>query len=263
MQKAMFPIFKTWESQGMNEGSHIETKAIDLGVLVPYYDYELHAPFDGKVVFVDIPKNGNGVAFQSSKKVLFADGTKDYMTIWSGHADNPPKLNSIFKQGAVYSHMGTTCNVAKHCHLEVIKGKFVKPTKFTSLGFYKFDNAIEPFKALFVDDNTLIKYSRYEWINVNKENQEIIENVNYVTLYDMNIRTGAGLQYSRKLTKDLTEDGQKNSTSSNPFSFGVYKKGTIFTAYTFIYKQNGDIWAKTPSGYICIKDSNTTYCKKY
>lgn len=84
---------------------------------------------------------------------------------------------------------------------------------------------------------------------------------NYKTLYNMNVRTGAGTNYSVKKVKDLTADGKKNATSTNPDANAVYKTGTVFTALQII-NQNG-VWAKTPSGYVCIKGtSGTKYCTK-
>ena len=65
MQKALFPILKTWESQPMNSGSHKDTKAIDFGVLNPYNDTKLIEPFDGKIVYVDSQEKGGGIAFES------------------------------------------------------------------------------------------------------------------------------------------------------------------------------------------------------
>lgn len=166
MQRAMFPISKTWVSQAMNEGSHKGTLAIDFGVLNPYNVTALTAPFDGTVVHVDPASKGAGVAFQSNEKVLYVNGTYDYMTLWTGHDNNPPKVGQVFKQGEVYSHMGTAGNVAKHCHLEVQRGKFIMPTKFVKTDYgnvYKLDNALEPFKALFLHEGDLIKYSPYTW----------------------------------------------------------------------------------------------------
>ena len=261
MQYAKFPIKKTWVSCKMDEGFHKDTKAIDFGILNPYNETSLYAPFDGKVVFVDKKSNGGGIAFESLEKVKFVDGTEDYMTVWTGHDNKPPKKGTTFKQGELYSHMGTAGGVAEHCHLETLKGKFKMATKVTNKGSYKFENAIEPFNALYVDEDTIIKYSPYKWEIVPKEEKHI-SNENYITLYDMNIRINAGTNYSKKLVKDLTVDGKKHATSQNPVAFAVYKKGTIFTAWTIIEKSNGEVWARTPSGYICIKDNNTTYCKK-
>lgn len=94
------------------------------------------------------------------------------------------------------------------------------------------------------------------------ENNNNIQKGNYKTNANMYVRTGAGTNYSVKLVKDLTKDGQRNATSSNPYSYAVYKKGTIFTALEIINNSRG-IWAKTPSGYVCIKGvSGTIYCDK-
>lgn len=166
MQRATFPILKTWESQPMNTGSHKDIKAIDFGVLNPYNETKLYAPFDGKIVYVDSQSKGGGIAFESLEKVKYADGTEDYMTLWTGHDNKPPKLGVTYKQGEYYSDMGTAGGVPIHCHLEVIKGKFKMATKVTSVGSYKFDNTIEPYKALFLNKDGLIKYSKYKWTSL-------------------------------------------------------------------------------------------------
>ena len=163
MQKALFPILKTWESQPMNVDSHKDTKAIDFGVLSPYKDTKLTAPFDGKIVYVDSQAKGGGIAFESLEKVKYANGTEDYMTLWTGHDNKPPKVGTIYKQGEYYSDMGTAGGVDIHCHLETIKGRFKMTKSVTSMGSYKFENTIEPYNALFLKDNTIIKKTKYNW----------------------------------------------------------------------------------------------------
>lgn len=163
MQKALFPIKKTWESQPMNTGSHKDTKAIDFGVLNPYKETKLYAPFDGKIVYVDTQACGGGIAFESLEKVKYVDGTEDYMTLWTGHDNKSPKLGSIYKQNDYYSNMGTAGGVDIHCHLEVIKGKFKMTNKVTSQRAYKFENTIEPYNALFLSEDTIIKKTKYNW----------------------------------------------------------------------------------------------------
>ena len=44
-------------------------------------------------------------------------------------------------------------------------------------------------------------------------------------------------------------------------SLALYKKGTVFSALEIINNKSS-YWAKTPSGYICLKDLNATYVKK-
>lgn len=85
---------------------------------------------------------------------------------------------------------------------------------------------------------------------------------NYKTLGNMNVRTGAGTNYSVKKVSQLTADGRKNATSTNSNANAVYKTGTVFTALEIINNNYGT-WAKTPSGYVCIKGaSGTVYCSK-
>ena len=84
----------------------------------------------------------------------------------------------------------------------------------------------------------------------------------YETLGDMYVRWDASYNAGVKLVKDLTEDGKKHATSTNPYSYAVYKKGTRFTCYETKDKGYG-LWGRSPSGWICIKGkSGTVYCKE-
>lgn len=110
--------------------------------------------------------------------------------------------------------------------------------------------------------------SDYEFIGciVNPKIGRIVyetkNNQKYKTKYDMYVRHGAGTHYGVKLVKYLTSDGKKNATSTNPNAYAVYKKGTIFTALQIIRNAKGT-WAKTPSGYVCIKGkSGKIYCEE-
>lgn len=85
----------------------------------------------------------------------------------------------------------------------------------------------------------------------------------YVSLTDLYVRSSTDTSNKKniKKVKDLTEDGKKNATSKNKNAYAIYKKGTIFTAQQII-NENG-VWAKTPSGYVCIKGkSGKVYCNK-
>ena len=78
----------------------------------------------------------------------------------------------------------------------------------------------------------------------------------------MHVRTEPSINSVIKKVKDLTIDGKRNAISSNDNDNAVYKKGTIFTALEIINNSEG-VWAKSPSGYICISDSEGfVYCEK-
>ena len=82
----------------------------------------------------------------------------------------------------------------------------------------------------------------------------------YITLDNMNVRTGPGVNYRNKKVKELTVDGKRNAVNKKLNSPAVYKKGTEFTALEIIDNKSG-VWAKTPSGYVCIKLGKNVYCR--
>lgn len=106
----------------------------------------------------------------------------------------------------------------------------------------------------------------YKYFNVSKEEiakytGELVSK-DYRTLYNMNVRSGAGDNYSIKKVKELTKDGRKNALYNGDNDPALYKKGTVFTALEIINNSYGK-WAKTPSGYVCIKGSDgITYSEK-
>lgn len=75
---------------------------------------------------------------------------------------------------------------------------------------------------------------------------------------DVNVRTGAGTDYSRKRVRDLTADGRKNATTGNLTAYATLKKGTRVTAQKVITKGE-DIWLKIPSGYIAVYYKGNKY----
>lgn len=115
------------------------------------------------------------------------------------------------------------------------------------------------------DYPTLIKEKGLNGYNKVKK-KEKNKNKNYTkgkykTLDYMNVRVGPGTSYRQMLVKDLTKDGKKHVVNKEKNSNAVYKKNTEFTALKIIELKN-EVWAKTPSGYVCIKNKNKVYCKK-
>lgn len=61
----------------------------------------------------------------------------------------------------------------------------------------------------------------------------------------LNVRTGPGVKYAAKKKSQLTKDGQKHANSK-----GQLIEGTRVTCQQ-INKNNGNIWMKIPSGWVC------------
>ncbi len=133
--------------------------------------------------------------------------------------------------------IGTTGqSTAVHLHFQIDKGSNA--------------SAIDPYDYLFND-------KEFE-----ASKQEEYTKGNYITLEAMNIRSGAGVNYPIKKVKDMSVNGRKHATSTDLNANAAYKKNTEFTAQEII-KNGNEVWAKSPSGYICLKGaSGKVYCKK-
>ncbi len=158
MEKAMFPLSYMNITQGVNGSySHMGTNAIDLGNRG--YKEKVYAPFDGVIRKV-YTKSGNFVWLESKEKVLWADGSIDYMTVMTGHDDDVSDLfvGKEVKAGEAYYEQGTAGNATGiHVHLEAGRGKFTGGGWYqNSYGKWMIQNSVKPNVAFFVRPDTVI-----------------------------------------------------------------------------------------------------------
>ena len=79
----------------------------------------------------------------------------------------------------------------------------------------------------------------------------------YITLVDLNIRTGPGSHYPLQSRDKMTEDGRKHSEGS------ILKRGTRVTVKEFIVNPfDSCAWLRIPSGYICAVEDDKQYIKE-
>lgn len=271
MEFFMYPVLYMRITQGYNMGSHLGYDAVDDGCSDSLKDYMV-APYSGTVKQI-YPQYENQVFFESDEPVLFEDGTIDYAVTMFGHQDSPMAYGmcigkhynqgeKIYIEGGRYA--GKNGRLGTHVHLEFAKGKFTGTGWYRNkYGYYCLNNHVKPEFSCFIDNNYHILYNYgYNFVKVN----DWFGTQNYKALYNMNVRTGAGTNFPIKKVKDLSEDGKKNATSTNMEDNAVYKAGTIFTAKEIIRNEDGSIWAKSPSGYICLKqvinNQNVAYVNK-
>lgn len=79
----------------------------------------------------------------------------------------------------------------------------------------------------------------------------------YTLTTNVNVRTGAGVNNSRKKRSQLTADGQKNALAGE---YAVLKNGTRFTVLEVKYV-GSDIWVRIPSGWIAVYYNGDKYAK--
>lgn len=79
------------------------------------------------------------------------------------------------------------------------------------------------------------------------------------TLTDVrNVYTSYPNKSVRKLVKDLTRDGQKHATSKKLTDKATLEKGTKVSVSKVVKNDEGHIWGKIPSGWICLISNDGT-----
>lgn len=156
VQDVLCPFQYVAITQGANGAySHRGTMACDIGYkndkFEPYY-----APCDLKCVWT-LPSYGQAM-WQSLKKVRYANGTVDYLTIVTAHDSSfNAKVGQVIKQGVQLGNKGIKGANGYHCHIECGRGLYtVDNWKQNKYGIWCMPNEVD-FDSVFFMDNTEIK----------------------------------------------------------------------------------------------------------
>lgn len=145
------------------------------------------------------------------------------------HMSEISKTNGSVSAGDKIGEVGSTGNATgNHLHLEVHDGTLW--------------NRVDPLPYL-------------EAIETGSGVPSYTAGNTYTLQVNLNIRTGAGTNYSKKKKSQLTNDGQKHATST-----GVLKKGTRVTCKR-VKNVGSNIWIKIPSGWIAACYNGKDYVK--
>lgn len=179
MEKAKFPMECLNISQGYNEGTHIDSFAID-NIGKDNNIENVFMPFTGIIKKI-YKEDANEVWIESKDKVLFADGTIDYMTVLLCHADNIDNLyvGLELKQEENFYKEGTKgMSTGNHVHIECAKGKFDGVGWHqNSMGYYSINNGKKIEDCLFINKNTIIKSNKY---NFKYEEDIVVDDTTYI-----------------------------------------------------------------------------------
>lgn len=138
--------------------SHAGTMNFDV---VGVNNKNIKAPFDCEIVEILEGTNaGNTVIIQSTNKVLYANGTVDYMSMAVGHDNDISDcyIGKKINQGEVYCQNGNYGADAVHSHVTVLAGKYTDHPGWlqVSTGNWTFKNGINPVDALYISSSTNI-----------------------------------------------------------------------------------------------------------
>ncbi len=182
MEKPVFPMEYLRITQGYNEGTHVDSFAIDIAGK-DYNISEVKAPFTGVIKKI-FQNDANEVWLESKEMVEYPDGTIDFMNILFAHDNN---IDSLFvgkeiKKGEVFYHEGTKGNATgNHCHLECGKGKFIdNGWHKNNSGYWSINNGKKPEECLWInDDIKIIDSNNYNFkkISTNIVEKNLKENI--------------------------------------------------------------------------------------
>jgi len=180
MEKPLFPSKYMRITQGYEEGTHIDSFAID-NAGKDYNIEKIYAPFTGIIKKI-YPNDANEVWLESKDKVEYPDGTIDYLTVMFAHANDVSNLfvGKEIKQGEAFYEEGTKGNATgNHCHIECGKGKFTGNGWYqNSSGYWSINNRKKPEECFWIDDSiTILDNNNYNFkkIEKKKESTKIVE----------------------------------------------------------------------------------------
>lgn len=157
MEKPIYPSPYMRITQGYMMGTHASSYAIDEAGMDTGIDH-IKAPFTG--VIKKIYTVSNEVWLESVDKVLYPDGTIDYMTILFCHDNDVSNLfiGKTIKQGEIFYQEGTKGNASgNHCHIECAQGKFTGTGWYKNpSGYWSINNGKRPEDCLWIDDSITV-----------------------------------------------------------------------------------------------------------
>ncbi len=221
----------------------------------------LYCPCDEMKLIIKYGQGNGGtntLFLQSTKKVLFADGTSNYFSMQVTHPNDSDmkklKNGQLFKRGELICNEGSDGGVGNHLHISGGKGKikgngWVKNTK----GKWVLNPTKHAFKPemLFYIDNTFTQIIDSKGLIFKPLPEEKNEykagnyKVSEATL--LHVRKGPGIKYGKKRFYSLTPSAKKQIKELIGRSADGYVKGVVFTV-----TKTQDNWGKTPSGWVCL-----------
>lgn len=173
-------------------------------------------------------------------KMLFSDSGH---YVFAGGIDSSGNL--IVLDPYWYSGKFTlTANRRKYCKVKNEREIYVQP------GALKSD--ITSIWLFTPTKNIDIRYSANDVHYKKKVTAPNIGPGNYTLTNVRGVYKGWGAKSGRKQVKNLTADGQKHATTANKNAKAFLKAGTAVTITEVRLLNTGNLWAKIPSGYLCI-----------
>lgn len=230
----------------------------------------MYAPCNVKIMRIYGIGNGgtNTLWVQSTKKVGFANGKTDFVTMQITHPDDSD-LKSLtagqtIKKGKIICHEGKDGATGNHIHLSVgmgtMKGKGWTKNSAGKWVLTTSGGAVKPEDAFFIDKSftKVISMGGLKFKELSQGESAKYTAGNYkVNTNLLHVRSGAGTKFKKKYFSQMTANAQKQILENNKNKkANGYVRGVEFSV-TAIKKADDFHWGKTPSGWVALE-----YCKK-
>ena len=254
MEKAVLLMdYLNVTQRGDNNFSHKGDKSIDLAGKNSGID-SLRAPFTGTIKKISVD---NTVWLESNDVVLYADGTKDYMTIMTIHDNNISDLyvGKVIRQGEVYYSEGSTgYATGNHIHLSVGKGKFTgSGWHKNAYGTYIINNQYEVYKALFILNTMIIKNNGGYNFKITKDLKETTTDTTNNNIYTV-VKGDNLTKIAKKFNTSVSEIVQLNN---------IRNKNLIYVGQKLKIKENITYFKKYTGSSVSIVDALKSINEKY
>lgn len=179
MELPIYPSIYMRITQGYMVGTHRDSYAIDEAGVDTGIDH-IKAPFTGVIKKI-YTADANEVWLESVDKVLYPDGTIDYMTILFCHDNNVSDLfiGKIINKGEKFYQEGKKGNATgNHCHIECARGKFTGTGWHkNNAGYWSINNGKKPEECLWIDNSiTILNNNGYIFKSSSINNMDNKEN---------------------------------------------------------------------------------------
>lgn len=150
----LFPLEYMYISQGEHSGYAMDFLGYNREGRA--FNCPCYAPVSCSIVYTG---NDHNAILWSDDKVLYADGTLDYLSILVAHDELAPVLNTHFNQGDLFYHTGNYgLSTGDHLHMELARGH----VKWNSEGSH-LENPVHIYNTMYVNDTVMLRGLTFNW----------------------------------------------------------------------------------------------------
>lgn len=153
---------------------------------------------------------------------------------------------AVWRQGHIGIYLGNNQYIAADGSAYGVRIAMLNQNNFThllKLSDIEYEEGMNKDFSLYGEQKTTV------------DRESVMNPGTYMLVTNLNVRSGAGINFPKKNKTQLSMNGQQCSNAA-----GTLLAGTLVTVKNVI-TNGSNIWGKIPSGYICLKEGNHLYVR--